>query len=754
VNRDAKLSSKTVDTSDVADAGVDPIVREAKKRFARCVEWEGTARTRFIDDIKFANGDSDNGYQWPNAIRQSRDTDSKPCLTMNVVKQHNLQISNQARKNKSSIKVIPTSGGASPQSASVFRDIIRHIELISDAQSSYTVARNFQIDGGIGYFRLMTDYVSPTTFDQEIYIGPVNDPLTVFLDPDIQKKNGSDAKFGFVFDDLPKEEFDEVYPEYKDLVGKQPLSLDASDGDWVSENHVRICEYFRKVYIDDTLVSFISQGTRKEILLSSLPANARDGVRNSPLAKVRPTRREQIEWYLIAGEQVIDKTLWLGKFIPLIRIVGEEIVIEGQMDRKGHTRSMKDAQRMLNFNASSQVEFVALQGKTPWIASAKAIEEYESMWNTANTVNHSVLIYNNIDDEGNELAAPARTQPPNASQAYQAGMDTAFQQMMMVSGQWQNSMGMQGNERTGKAVGLRQQQSETATFHFQDNYESALQFAGEQLIDLIPKVYDTARIIMIVGEDGSTSEVEINPAAKQALLVKQMEGMEAVRSVFNPKIGAYAVGPSVGPAYGSKREQTTEALSLILTQAPSLTPIVGDLLLSSMDFDKAQEAGQRLKRMVPQQALGQGPSAEVQQLAANVEALKKGLAQSLARQAKVELRLVGKDQARDIDVHEAETKRIAAMADFLPTDPQGLRQLINQLVQETLQTSLQPILQANENNLDIDSVPTGNRQPSGTAGTGVAEPLLPEGAKMAPDGNHYLPDPERPGKFLKVEQNG
>ena len=80
----------------------DPIIMEAKKRWDRCSEWESHSRERFIDDLRFANGDSDNGYQWPNAIRRSREVDARPCLTMNLIRQHNLQISNQARKNKSS----------------------------------------------------------------------------------------------------------------------------------------------------------------------------------------------------------------------------------------------------------------------------------------------------------------------------------------------------------------------------------------------------------------------------------------------------------------------------------------------------------------------------------------------------------------------------------------------------------------------------------------------------------------------------
>lgn len=721
----------------------DPIIAEAKKRWTRCADWEANARERFIDDVKFENGDSDNGYQWPDAIRRSRDVDNRPCLTMNIIRQHNLQISNQARKNKTSPKVVATGNGATQDSADVLRDIFRHIEIESKAQSVYTLARGFQIGGGIGWWRLSTAYADEESFDQKIIILPVNDPLSVYMDPDIKQKDGSDARFAFVFDDVPKDSWDEQYPEYKDQIGDMPLGIGAGD-DWLSKDHIKICEYFRKVMTGDKVVSFMVDGVRKSILLSKLPEDAKQPVLSHYLTKVRETQTEVIEWYLIAGSKVIDKTVWVGKYIPLIRVIGEEVVIEGVMDRKGHTRTMKDGQRMYNYNSSAQVEFVALQGKSPWVAPAKAIEEYESMWNTANLVNHSVLIYNHMDDDGNEIPPPQRTQPPSASPAFQVGMDTAFNQIMMVSGQWQNQMGMQGNERTGKAIGLRQEQSDTAVFHFQDNYEEALQYTAKQILDLFPKIYDTKRTLQIMAENGETIELQLDPGAKQAFAVQQARDGAAVQRVLNPKIGNYDVAPSSGPAYGSKREQTVEALTLIITQSPALVPIVGDLLLGSMDFDKAQEAAQRLRRMVPPQALGTGPTQNEQQLQLKVAGLTNALAESLKKQGKNELKLVGKEQLRDVDVYKAHTDRMTALGDFLPTDPDGLRSMIYQLVNEALETSLKPIIDANADNLDIDGQgPSPN--------SSADHPVLPRGAKRAPDGHHYLEDPQRPGKYLKVE---
>lgn len=323
------------------------------------------------------------------------------------------------------------------------------------------------------------------------------------------------------------------------------------------------------------------------------------------------------------------------------------------------------------------------------------------MWNTANTANHSVMIWNSVDDENPEMPIPPpiRIEPANVSMAYQAGMETAATQMMMSSGQWQNQMGMGGAERTGQAIGKRQHQSDTAVFHFQDNFAIALRATGIQILDLIPKVYDSRRVVMAMGADGVDREVEIDPTSRQAYLEERGRDEQIARRVLNPQIGSYDVEADAGASYGTKREETAQALTLILTQAPQLTPIIGDLLLASLDFYQADEAAQRLKRMVPAQALGKGPSAMEQELQKQVQQLSAVVAKNLDLLAKEKLKLVGKGEMRDIDAYKAETDRMKALGDMLGLDEAGIRSVLSQLVEESMETRLTPVLEANKNEL-------------------------------------------------------
>lgn len=678
----------------------DPIVEEASKRFKRCAEWEATCRSNFLDDYRFAHGDADNGYQWPNRIRQNRDLDSRPCLTMNIVRQHNLQIVNEAKQNKSSVTFKATGGEATKEGADLINAMFRRVEYASNAQTAYETAQEYQVAGGWGWIRLVTEYTDNKSFNQDFRIKRVWDPLSVYMDMDAQEKDKSDARYGFVFDLVPDSELEEAYPGIKELMTLAPLGSATVDNSWNIKDHTRVCEYFRKVPKKDELLSFINpnNGQRVQLKKSQMPKEIYQDIKKLPLTKRREIIDWKVEWYLIVGQQIVDSTVWPGKYIPLVMILGEETIIDGVLDRKGHTRAMKDAQRMYNYNASSQVEFGALQSKTPWIVAAKAIEEYESMWNTANTTNHSVLVYNHVNDDGVEGAVPPpqRQDPPNTAPAYQAGMETAFNQMMMTSGQWQNQMGQGGNERTGEAISRRQDQGFTSVFHFANNYAEGLRFIGKQYLDIFPTIYDKPRLLRLQMEDGEDFDLQLDPSARQALQVQMDQDQQVIARIMNPMLGEYDVQADVGPAYGTRREESVRAMTLIMTQAPDIAPIIADLLLSAMDFKESQEAARRLKRMVPAQALGKGPTQAEQKLQEQVQTLQLELQSALQKVGEKQVKLLSKEELRDVQVFDAETRRVAALKDFLPLDKEGLTSLINDLVQQALGTQIAGIAQSKE----------------------------------------------------------
>ena len=683
----------------------DDIVAEARARFNRCEEWESAARALYAEDLKFAEADSDHvDWQWPARISDDRADEARACLVINKVRQHCLQIINDARQNKAQVKVTPVGDGATFEAAQMLSGLVRHIEYQSQATEAYEAATNCQVRGGIGYWRVETDYAGDDTLDLEIFIRRIADPMTVYLDPDIRQFDGSDAKWGIVFRDRRHQEAEDDHPGLKGMLAAKPYG---ETGGWLTDDSVREAEYYRVVQDKDTLHR-LDDGTTVK---GAVP-EGRTSVKSRSIANPK------VEWFKIVGQEIVDREDWPGRYVPLVRVVGEETVIDGKLDRKGHARALKDAQRMYNYWTSAAVEFVALQGKTPYIAPAQAIEGYEGYWAQANTENKAVLPYNHMDDAGREIPAPRRQEPPTMAQAYMSGMTIADNQLMQVSGQYQAELGRPGNEKSGVAIEQRQRQGDNATYHYIDHLAQAIRFTGRILVDLIPHVYDTPRVLKILQEDGTEQDVHIDPSMPGAHGVvpdptpppldpsgqapsEAEQVQQRVRTYLNPSVGRYFVQADVGPSFGTQRQEAFNAFEQIVSQNKELMPVIGDLMFKNADMPGADEIAERLKRMVPPQAMG-GPSPQVQKLQQQLQAVNQhaqGMAQhadatvAQLQQQIAALRDQLKDRGGEVDnrTYEGETRRLAAIA---AGDPDAFKVLIRSQLSQLLGMPALPVMQA------------------------------------------------------------
>jgi len=733
-----------------ARRGDAEVLREARKQFEKCVTWESVARQNARIDRRFANGDAYNNWQWDQAVRTARG--DRPCLTHNKVRQHNLQIINDARQNKQSIKITPVGGNASYEAAQVFEGIVRRIEYQSKAIDAYSTATYHQVETGIGYCMVDTDYVEGGEFnEQEIYIRRVSDPETIYMDPDCRLYDKSDARFVFVFEDIPKDQWEQ---EHGELAAPPAAALDMPrNNDWVTKDHVRVATYWRRNEEEDTLHLLADGRTVRESDLDDVQME----MHRPLITRSRQTRESGVEWFRIEGDKITDRGEWAGKYIPVVPWIGEETVIDGILDRKGHTRSQIDAQRIYNYWASAAVEQVALQSKVPYVGVVQAFEGFENYWNTANVKNFAYLPYNGKDDDGNAIPPPQRAPPPEMAQAYVQGMQIARQDLLDVTGQYQAELGMPSNERSGVAIQQRQRQGDNATYHYIDNQSKAIRQIGRILIDLIPKIYDTTRVIKILAEDGTDQEVISTPnapAAHQRVRMtpqgpvpigpdtadmdRQAENMPDPRIIFNPNVGRYDVEADVGPSFGTQRQEAANAFTRILEQNPAAFAVVGDFWAKYQDFPGADELAERLKRGLPPQ-YRPGPDPQLQQVVQAGQQMQQQ-AQQLLRQADAEIARLKADNVRlkeqalekhgelVVDEYKAETERLKAVGSI---DPAALQVIVRRMVAEMMQTDLPGWIQHHG---AMESALQANAQP-GNGMTGGAPPDGGGGMMPQPAGN-------------------
>jgi len=676
----------------------EDLLKEIRTNFSACEDWEATARANFVEDMKFGNGDARNLWQWPDDVQKSRSLpgSQKPMLTVNKTRQHCLQIINDARQNKVGIQIRPVGGEATEKAAELYEALIRGIEYRSNATLAYEAAMYNAVFGGIGYARVHVDYADEDSFDQDIFIKRVADPLTIYLDPDIQEYDGSDARFGFVFEDLPRKEAEAKYRRYKQAFSDTPV--DGSDG-WSGKEKVRVCEYFWRVETADTLIALPDGQTVRK---SDLPPGAYDALKaEAEMAgaelRERAIVNQAAEWCKVIGNTIVERRPWLGKYIPIARLVGEETVIQGKMDRKGHVRALLDPQKMYNYNSSGSVEFVALQTKSPWLASARAIEGYQEQWTEANIKNASVLVWTDVDDAGNPVATPQRIAPPPAAAGHIEGMQVAQQEMMMASGQYQAIMGAPSNETSGKAINARQRQGDNATYHFIDHQAVMIRFLGRIVLDLIPRVYDTARVLQAMGRDDKRFKVQVDPeapepATMQADPADEDFDAETVAAVLNPAIGKYDVISDVGPSYATQRQEAFNAFSQILQQQNGAWQIVGDLWAESADFPGSEKLAERLRKMLPPAVKG-GPSPAEQELQQQLQAISQtanaAVQQLQAQIAEAEQKLKDQEADQARKDYEAETNRLRAIGGI---DPEAMKPVIREMVSEMVGEAIVPLM--------------------------------------------------------------
>ena len=558
------------------------IVQEARERYQLCLDAED--RQEALDDLTFLLGGEN---QWDaDAVRQ-RALDNRPCLTFNNIPAILHQVTNDARRNKQSIHVAPVDDGADAKVAEVIGGLIRHIEYASDADAAYDTALEGAARIGFGYFRLITEYCDPMSFDQEIKIKRIRNPFTVFIDPDAQEADASDMKFAFISTKIARTEFDRLYPGRAaggDAIGTAP----GDNATWVGKDYVRLAEYYRIEHKADTLV-MLRDGTT--ILKSDKQFSAAlDAVAE------RPTSVPTVMWYKINGWEVLEKAEIACPWIPIFPVYGDEIDIDGEVTRNGIIRNAKSPKKMENYWNTSATEEIAMRTKTPFIGALGQFEGLENDWNQANTRNFDYLEYNPVSVDGN-LAPPPQRQPP-------ADVPTGFIQMAMmardsvkaVTGIYDASLGNRSNEVSGLAIRARQQQGDIANFHFTDNLTRAITRMAKCLIAMIPRIYDTERVVRILGEDRRTAE---HVAINKPVEAEDDQG-NAIRTVLNDlTVGKYDVTVSTGPAYNTMREETVANMVEVGGKWPKLFEIAGDKLVKAMDWPGAQEIAERIEKTLP-----------------------------------------------------------------------------------------------------------------------------------------------------------
>lgn len=642
------------------------IIRAALDAYERAESAESHNRTEFKEDIRFARLSK----QWPEAVEKQRNAEQRPILTINKVAPVVRQVVNDARLNRPSITVRPQDSNADPKTAEVMTGLIRNIEQSSDADIAYDTAIDNAVSGGFGYFRINLDYatdIDPSTnlealgkeaFEKDIRFERILNPLSVFGDPDSTAATSEDWNVALVVEDMPRDEFRKKYPK---------ASLDGFHGEeaqvasWITDKKVRVAEFWKREKSEKLIVLVAYPEDETQILAlddftkRQQEVTARGGQVVGP---PRPITTHKVTQYVVTASQVLETVEWPGCFIPIIPVYGDEVFLDGRRYFRSLIRDAKDANRMFNYWRTTTTELVALAPKAPWLIEEGAIID-EDKWATSNVIAHPYLEY----ARGAQLPQrlPFTSAPAGALQEALNAADD----IKAVTGIYDASLGARSNETSGKAINARQREGDVSSFHFIDNLTRSIRHAGRIVLDLIPKVYSTPRIVRILGEDGAAETKAVNqPVAEQ-----DEQGNE-IQRIYDLRVGKYDLAVAAGPSFTTRREETATQMIELIRSYPDAAPIIGDLLAKNLDWPGADEIARRLEKMLPPQVSDEGPDPQAQQAMAQLQQAAQAIQQlqQQLRQAQDDSAL--KQRELDIKAFEAQTDRIQAeKPEFAP---QGL----------------------------------------------------------------------------------
>lgn len=641
------------------------VISDALEEFKRCEESEQENRTNWLDDHKFARL----GQQWPSEAKRQRELDGRPCLTINRLPSFIRQVTNDARQNKPSIKCHPVDSEAKREVGEILDGLIRNIEYTSNADVAYDTALDHAVTGGFGYFRINTHYATEDQWDQDICIERVANPLTIYGDVDSTAADSSDWNKAFVTDLMDKDAFEKKYPK------AEASDFESDDKSktlrWFTDDKVRIAEYWTREEIPATLLK-LTDGT---VLFEDQYLKIKDTLDQFGITiqGTRPTKTHKVTQRIITGSEVLETNKWAGKYIPIIPVYGDEVFLEGKRHFLSLVRFAKDPQQMLNYWRTASTELVALSPKAPFIGPKGAFNSDAQKWATANSKSHAYLEYDgSVPPQRQGFAGP----PAGALQEALNASDD----MKSIMGIYDASLGARSNETSGRAIMARQREGDVGTFNYIDNLSRAIRHAGRILVDLIPRVYEGARVIRVIHENGANESIPINQPLPPEMMQKMQQEQQAkgeedakeLLSIYDVTVGKYDVTVEAGPSYTTQRQEAAQQMIQFAQAAPGTMPIIGDLIAKNLDWPGADDIADRLKKMLPPQLQGQNPQAQqlqqqmqqmngqakeaVGQLQQQLQALQQQL-----QQAKQQTQASEADKR--IESYKADTDRIKALAD-------------------------------------------------------------------------------------------
>lgn len=543
------------------------------------------------EDIKFLHGGDG---QWAERELASRKQRGAPVLTANGLQVFVSRVVGDMLMNTPQMKASPIDEYADKDTAYTIDGLLRQIDRRSKGDRVFKAVGKQSVGHGFGFIEAFTEYTGKETFEQDIKFRKIKNSFSVITDAEMEDITGLDQNYCFIEKRMSRVKFEQDFP------GEQVTNFSQARqkyGDyysrWFMPNEVMIAKYYKRFERKIDIVQLENgQIYKADDLVDD--STLAEQVKDLKVKNKRTAKHYEVYSYIMSGDKIIkgpDKIM--SSIIPVVKVSGQTLEIGDQTITAGLIRHAKDSQRMKNFWMSVIAESLTNAPKTPYMATKKHVEGFEDIWRNANRYNYAYLPFN--PDPGLPNIVPQRTPPAFLPEGAFIQYQKMGDELKNTTGLFEASIGAKSNERTGKAIEAKERSGDIGTFEFVDNLNDAIQTLGEIILEMIPNVYDSRRVLRLMGEDGKTVEtVTINnrvfdPNDSQNILTEN-----------DMSIGKYDISIEIGPNFTTQREETArkmiEFMQLLNDQQKS---VVVDMLPRHLAFKGSNEFEERLSKLLP-----------------------------------------------------------------------------------------------------------------------------------------------------------
>lgn len=543
---------------------------------------------------------------------------NRPIVEFNILEAYISRLLGEFSKHEPSIEVTPSEGVPVKQEVlDVVEGHMRHIFHEANKDSfAYEVYKDI-LSGGFSVAKVWTDFASPMSFNQQIFLSRAFDPTLCGFDPMARASHKGDGQFSFEIYPMLEDDFKREFPDAEvDNIGytRDIEGFNWSYKDVQNQKIILVADYYEKKKKKVKIVKLANGRVMTAKNYDKLQAywQEQQFIEQIPVivGSPRTTELETICRYKIIEDKVLEYTETDYANLPHVFVDGNSInITQGtsnmtyQMTRPYvyHARGIQD---MINFGGQTICNFTENLIQHKFIVKKEAIPQEQDYLEALNDIQRANTVVVNAFSENNpDLAIPDPIRevvnvplPAEVMAAFQGGPAL----VQTILGSYASNLGKNDNDLSGKAVIESSSVGNSAAMPYVVSYLAALTQIGNIIIDLMPKYLVGKRTIPVVKMDGEKVYQGINGGGDEPMIA------------YDEK--AIKVNIDAGVNFQVQKNQAVEQIVALSRAMPKFAEFMNsDRGLAVLIKNLTMYGSDELKEAVPEWMQQQAQQAQQQQ---------------------------------------------------------------------------------------------------------------------------------------------